>query len=182
MAETPILEVEDLKTHFFTRTGVVKAVDGVSFALHPGETLGIVGESGSGKSTLIDLIMGFNEPAEGRIFFDDKALGVFDIVSYRRRIGYVPQDSVLFNMSIRDNLYWARDNANDEEIEEACAQANATEFVNDLSGGYNTLVGDRGVRLSGGQRQRLALARAIANPICLSLNRRPARWTPIPNA
>jgi ABC-type multidrug transport system fused ATPase/permease subunit len=145
----------------FAYPGHQAVLSDINIRIPKGSMVAIVGESGSGKSTLIDLIMGFNEPAEGRICFDDKALGVFDIVSYRRRIGYVPQDSILFNMSIRDNLYWARDNAGDEEIEEACAQANATEFVNDLSDGYDTLVGDRGVRLSGGQRQRLALARAI---------------------
>jgi len=105
--------------------------------------------------------MGFNEPGSGQITVDGTLLFDFDINSYRRRIGYVPQDSILFNMSIADNLLWANESATREEIEEACIQANAHEFIREFPKGYNTLVGDRGVRLSGGQIQRVALARAI---------------------
>ena len=120
------------------------------------------GESGSGKSTLIDMIMGFHQPEPGgEITFDGVPLKEFDINSFRHRIGYVPQDSVLFNMTIKDNLLWAVETATDEEIEKACKQANATEFIDGLPERYDTIAGDRGVRLSGGQIQRLALARAI---------------------
>lgn len=126
-----------------------------------GKMIAIVGESGAGKSTLIDMIMGFNEPQSGRIMFDGVNLQEFDINSYRKRIGYVPQDSILFNMSIKDNLLWANEKATDAEIKYACRQAYADEFIEEFPDGYNTLVGDFGVRLSGGQRQRIALARAI---------------------
>lgn len=126
-----------------------------------GAMIAFVGESGVGKSTLIDLLMGFHAPTAGRILVDGIPLQEFDLPAYRARIGYVPQDSVLFNMSIRDNLRWANAAASDGEIREACRQANAAEFIERLPEGYDTLVGDRGVRLSGGQCQRVALARAL---------------------
>jgi len=151
------------------------ATEGLSFA-HPdhepalvdinvcipqGEMIAFVGESGAGKSTLIDVIMGLQEPLAGQITIDGVPLSDFDIYSYRRRIGYVPQDSVLFNMTIKDNLLWANEAATEQEIKRACQQANADQFIEEFPKGYNTLVGDRGVRLSGGQAQRIALARAI---------------------
>lgn len=126
-----------------------------------GTMAAFVGESGVGKSTLVDVLMGFHEPASGRIMFDDIPLEDFDIASYRREVGYVPQDSVLFNMTVRDNLLWACEGATDEDIERSCSQANADEFIRKLPEGYDTLVGDRGIRLSGGQIQRIALARAV---------------------
>jgi len=126
-----------------------------------GKMVALVGESGVGKSTFIDLIMGFHQPMKGEIMFDDVPLRDFDICSYRRRIGYVPQDSVLFNTTVRDNFLWAHESATQAQITHACWQANADEFIRQLPQGYDTLVGDRGVRLSGGQVQRIALARAI---------------------
>lgn len=152
------------------------AVEGVSFAypghdepvlididmrIPKGKMVAIVGESGAGKSTLVDMIMGFNEPMSGRVTFDGINLQEFDINSYRKRIGYVPQESVLFHISIKDNLLWAMEDATDDEIKQACQQANADEFIGRFSHSYDTSVGDRGVRLSGGQRQRISLARAI---------------------
>lgn len=133
----------------------------VSVRIPKGKMIAFVGESGAGKSTLIDMIMGFNEPAEGSITFDGMAMQDFNINSYRQRIGYVPQDSVLFNTTILDNLRWSKADATESEIKEACYQANAEEFIEKFPEGYSTLVGDRGVRLSGGQIQRIALARAI---------------------
>src|SRR3989338_7442639 len=126
-----------------------------------GKMVAFVGESGAGKSTLVDIIMGLNEPSSGSITFDGKNFREFNINSYRQRIGYVPQDSVLFNSSIRENLLWANDSASDSEIREACRLANAEEFILGFPNSYDTVVGDRGVRLSGGQVQRIALARAI---------------------
>jgi ABC-type multidrug transport system fused ATPase/permease subunit len=126
-----------------------------------GKMVAFVGKSGAGKSTLIDLLMGFDEPAGGKITIDGVSLQDFDVGSYRKRVGYVPQDSALFNMSIYDNLLWAKDDAAKNEVVEACRQANALEFIEELPSGFDTIVGDRGVRLSGGQIQRLALARAI---------------------
>lgn len=133
----------------------------INMHIPKGKMVGIVGESGVGKSTLIDMIMGFHKPAAGQITFDGISLQEFEINSYRRRIGYVPQDSVLFNMTIRDNLRWANESANEDKIQQACQQANAEEFIKKFPHGYDTIVGDRGIRLSGGQIQRIALARAI---------------------
>jgi ABC-type multidrug transport system fused ATPase/permease subunit len=121
----------------------------------------VVGESGSGKTTLLDIIMGFYQPSSGSIEVDDVPLSEFEINSYRRLIGYVPQESVLFNLSIKDNLLWARPDASPDELKVSCRLANAEEFISQLPAGYDTIVGDRGVRLSGGQVQRIALARAI---------------------
>jgi ABC-type multidrug transport system fused ATPase/permease subunit len=134
---------------------------GITVRIPKGRMIGIVGESGSGKSTLIDVVMGFNQPSIGQVTVDGTPLPDYDIVSYRQRLGYVPQDPILFNTSIRENLLWAKPDATQEEIVEACNRANATEFIDALPEGYETMIGDRGVRLSGGQCQRLALARAI---------------------
>jgi len=133
----------------------------VNVNIPKGKMAAFVGQSGAGKSTFIDMIMGFHQPTSGRIMFDDIALQDFNINSYRKKIGYVPQDSILFNSSIRDNLLWTHESATEDEIIQAAVQANAAEFINRLPEGYNTIVGDRGVRLSGGQVQRVALARAI---------------------
>ncbi|UCD55364.1 MAG: ABC transporter ATP-binding protein [Candidatus Omnitrophota bacterium] len=126
-----------------------------------GKMVAFVGESGSGKSTFIDIILGFYQPTKGTVLIDEVPLQNFDIKSYRHRVGYVPQESVLFNTSIRDNLLWSKENATEREIKEACQQAHADEFIERLSQRYDTLVGNRGIRLSGGQVQRIALARAI---------------------
>lgn len=133
----------------------------INVRIPKGKMIALVGESGVGKSTFIDLILGFYQPTKGRIMLDDVLLQDFDIDSYRHRIGYVPQESVLFNMSVGENLRWAKADATEEEIKQACQQANAVEFIEKLPQSYDTLVGDRGVRLSGGQVQRVALARAI---------------------
>ncbi|OGW91041.1 MAG: hypothetical protein A3D28_01660 [Omnitrophica bacterium RIFCSPHIGHO2_02_FULL_63_14] len=145
----------------FAHPGHEPTLQDVTLRIPKGSMVAIVGESGSGKSTLIDLIMGFHEPTAGRITVDGIPLQAFDIGSYRQRLGYVPQDSFLFNASLRDNLRWAAETATNEEIEQACRQANADKFIGRFPTGYDTLVGDRGVRLSGGQVQRIALARAI---------------------
>jgi len=136
-------------------------LNNINMAIPKGKMIAVVGESGSGKSTLIDIVMGFYLPTEGRIIYDGAALQEFDILSYRRCIGYVPQDSVLFNMSIRDNLLWAYESATDSDIRQACQLACAEEFIQKLPQRYDTVVGERGLRLSGGQVQRIALARAI---------------------
>mgnify|MGYP001577554368 CR=1 FL=1 len=134
---------------------------GVSVAIPKGRMTALVGRSGSGKTTFIDLLLGFYQPQAGRITVDGVPLGELDILSWRRRLGFVPQDPFLFRASIRENLLWANANAAPEEIEQACAAANASEFIIQLPNGLDTVVGDRGVRLSGGQRQRIALARTL---------------------
>jgi len=145
----------------FAYPGHEPILSDINLAIPKGKMVALVGKSGAGKSTLIDMIMGFHEPVSGMITFDGMPLQTFDINSYRQRIGYVPQDSVLFNTTIRDNLRWGKEEASEAEIAKACRQANASEFIARFPDGYDTLVGDRGVRLSGGQCQRLALARAV---------------------
>lgn len=145
----------------FAYSGNEAVLKDVDLNIAKGRMVAVVGRSGSGKSTLIDIIMGFNQPLEGRVSIDGTPLQEFDTLSYRGHIGYVPQESTLFNMSIRDNLLWAKEDATDDEVKEACDIANASEFIEDLPKAYETIAGDRGVRLSGGQIQRIALARAV---------------------
>ena len=141
--------------------GGAPTLGNINLRVPRGQLIALVGASGAGKSTLADMILGFQEPSSGSITIDGVSLQDFDITSYRRRLGYVPQDSVLFNTTIRENLLWAKDNVTTEQIEQACREAHAHGFIQDLPKGYDTIVGDRGVRLSGGQCQRIALARAI---------------------
>lgn len=123
--------------------------------------IALVGKSGSGKTTIVDLMMGFYHPDYGEISIDGVNLKDYKINSYREKIGYVPQESVLFNQTIRENLLWAKDNATEQEIKEALRLAHALPFIEKLPQGLDTLVGDRGATLSGGERQRVAFARAI---------------------
>lgn len=155
----------------FAYPGRAPTLVDVSLRVPKGKMIAIVGESGVGKSTLVDLIMGFHAPDSGTILCDGVPLSEYDIGSYRNRLGYVPQDSVLFNTSIRENLRWARDDADDEDLWRACDLANASEFIATLPHGIDTVVGERGTRLSGGQIQRIALARAIVRePVLLVLD------------
>ncbi len=152
------LVIKDLSFAYPNRDLVLSKVN---MEIKKGEMIAIVGKSGAGKSTLIDLIMGFYRPNRGDICFDNQSLYDFDIISYRNNIGYVPQESILFDVSIKENLLWAKQDATDEDIYAACRLAHADEFIEGFPEKYNTLVGDRGVRLSGGQLQRIALARAF---------------------
>ncbi len=139
----------------------VTILSNISMEIRQGKMVAILGSSGSGKSTLIDLIMGLQEPTIGIITIDGIPLLTFDMTTYRQRIGYVPQEVILFNGTIRDNLLWACESASDTDIQTVCQLAHAHEFIMEFPNGYETMVGDRGVRLSGGQAQRIALARAI---------------------
>lgn len=150
-----------LESVTFGYPGREPVLTNIDIIIPKGRMVALVGESGSGKSTLIDLIMGFHEPLSGRVLCDGAPLAELDINSFRRKIGYVPQDAVLFSGSIRDNLLWAKGDATEEDIRRACRQAYAAEFIEASPKGYDTEIGDRGVRLSGGQLQRVALARAI---------------------
>ena len=133
----------------------------VDFTLHKGEVVALVGPSGAGKSTLTDLILRFYDPTSGGIFIDGINLKELKVSVYRKIFGVVPQESLLFNDSIGNNIAYGRDNVSQADIIEAAQTANAHDFILDLPDGYDTVVGDRGVRLSGGQRQRIAIARAI---------------------
>lgn len=132
-----------------------------SLQVKPGERIGLVGVSGSGKTTLTKLLMRFADVNEGEIDISDQDIKYITQKSLREAIAYVPQETSLFHRSIAENIAYGKLDATPEEIAWAAKQANADEFINDLPEGYETLVGERGVKLSGGQRQRVAIARAI---------------------
>ena len=136
-------------------------LDNLSLLVPAGETHAIVGATGAGKSTLVKLLLRLYDPTSGRITFDGNDLRGLSFESVRHSIGYVGQDVFLFQGTVRENLTYGRPDASEAEIEEAAALAEATEFIEELPLGYDTIVGERGQKLSGGQRQRLSIARAI---------------------
>jgi subfamily B ATP-binding cassette protein MsbA len=138
-----------------------RVLDGVSFTVNCGEFIGFVGQSGAGKSTIVSLLARLYEPDEGEITADGIPINTYDIAAWRRRVSVVRQDPFLFNDSLRANLTVGNRGATQAEVERVAEIAQVTEFLNDLPNGYNTLIGDDGVRLSGGQRQRVAIARAL---------------------
>jgi ATP-binding cassette subfamily B protein len=139
----------------------VPAVAGVSLSVRAGEKVAIVGPSGAGKSTLFHLLLRFYDPSSGVISLDGIPINLADPREVRARIALVPQDSVVFAATARDNIRFGRPDATDTEVERAADLAHASEFIRRLPGGFETQLGERGVTLSGGQRQRIAIARAI---------------------
>src|SRR5437773_1956583 len=136
-------------------------LSGVSVEIKKGEVVALVGPSGAGKSTLADLILRLYDPLRGAITIDGRDLRTLRQAPYRRLFGVVSQEALLFHARIRENIAYGRDGLSDAEIIRAAQIANAHAFVSEFPDGYDTVVGDRGVRLSGGQRQRIAIARAI---------------------
>ena len=144
---------------------------GISFASRPGTVTALVGSSGSGKSTIISLICAFHTANSGRVLVDGKDLAQVRLADYRRQLGVVLQETFLFDGTIRDNILFSRPEATEEQMREACRIARVDEFAERFAEGYDTVVGERGVKLSGGQRQRLSIARAIlADPRILILD------------
>ena len=133
----------------------------IHFSIRPGEKIALVGPSGSGKSTIINLLMRFYPVHEGAIRVDEKNIIEYGLSDYRRNIGIVPQEVLLFGGTIRENIAYGKPGATEEQIIEAARKANALEFIDRFPENLDTIVGDRGVKLSGGQRQRVAIARAI---------------------
>ena len=155
----PTLAFEDV--HFAYPGGRRPAHDGLSFSVGAGERVGIVGASGAGKSTILRLLMRFDDPQRGRVLLGGQDLRTLDRAALRARFGVVNQDTYLFHGTAAENIRFGKPDASDAEIEAAARAANAHGFIARLPQGYDTVIGERGIRLSGGQRQRIAIARAL---------------------
>lgn len=139
----------------------VEVLKGIDLQVPKGKKIALVGQSGSGKSTIVQLLMHFYKIQDGSISIDGKAIDSYDLIDLRKNIGLVPQEVILFGGSIRENILYGNPEASDAAVREAAQKSNCLEFIEGFPEGFDTIVGDRGIKLSGGQRQRIAIARAI---------------------
>jgi len=163
------IQFEDV--HFHYKGEDTKVLNGISFSVKKGEIVAVVGASGAGKSTIADLIPRFYDVTSGKIMIDGKDIREVALSSLREQMGIVTQETILFNDTIKSNIAYGLESLSEDAIREAAKAANALEFIEEMPDGWNSIVGDKGVRLSGGQRQRLAIARALLkNPPILILD------------
>jgi ATP-binding cassette, subfamily B, bacterial MsbA len=157
--------------HFSYGEGEGEVLKGLSFTAEPGDIIAFVGETGAGKSTTADLISGYYYPTRGTVSIDGRDIQTLSLRDLRKHIAIVPQEVVLFNASVRDNIRYGRLDATDAEVEQAAREARAHDFITSFTHGYDQVVGERGIKLSVGQKQRVAIARAVLrNPRILILD------------
>jgi subfamily B ATP-binding cassette protein MsbA len=158
---TPVFSSDMSVQHVTFRYGDADVVHDVSFTIPRGKTIALVGASGSGKSTMLDLLVRFYDPQHGSVTMDGVPITTFDLTTYRRMFGIVSQETILFNDTIANNIALGDPKPDLERVERSARIAHAHEFIVHMPDGYDTQIGDRGMRLSGGQRQRIAIARAL---------------------
>ena len=155
------IDFEELGFAYRDAAAGEKVFSGLTLHIPAGQRVGLVGRSGSGKTTLTKLLLRLDDVQDGRVLIDGQDVSACTQQSLRRQVAYVPQEALLFHRSIRENIAYGRPDATDEQIREAARLANALEFIDRLPSGFDTMVGERGVKLSGGQRQRVAICRAL---------------------
>ena len=160
---------ENVKFHYNNTDKNV--LNDLNLTVHQGETIALVGESGAGKSTILNLVIGFNFATDGKVLVDGEDISQIDLRSYRKHLAVVPQTSILFSGTIRDNITYGIENVSEEQLQEVVKAANLTDLIESLPKGLDTMVGEHGGKLSGGQRQRISIARAlIRNPQVIVLD------------
>lgn len=145
--------------------GEKNIIENFNLKILTGERIGIIGESGKGKTTILRLMMGLYNPQKGEILFGERDLRQWNRKVIFSHIGFVMQENMLYNVSIRENLFYGKDNATQKELEDACKKAYILDFINSLENGFDTIIGERGIKLSGGQKQRLVLARLFLRDV-----------------
>ena len=154
------IRFQDIHFSYPTRKDM-QVLNGINLSIPAGNKIALVGQSGGGKSTIVQLLMKFYNPDLGKITIDGNNINTFNLTHYRKNIGIVPQEVILFGGTIRENIAYGKPDATENEIISAAEKSNSWEFINTFPEGLETIVGERGIKLSGGQRQRIAIARAI---------------------